>query len=484
MSDWPSSLLNDTYTISALPAHCQPLDLFLTRLSTNFDVCVPTYQAFISTLLGSLSILAWLFAQLPQIYKNYRMQSTAGLSVYFLIEWCLGDTTNLIGAILTNQATWQIIVAGYYTFVDCVLVGQLVWYERMREWRETKGLIIEGRSMGEDGYDSSEDDAARRRLVDGLSSTTDQDDALGAKKSGGTPFISALKGFKFPSLSSSYREKDSQLSTSDSNSPTDSTSSSRPIVHRVRNAISPTPSPRAVLLLAMLCAVLTKTQASSMPPPPPLIQIPSLRPLFHSESSESYTELAGRILSWVSTALYLGSRIPQLVKNAQRRSTAGLSLSLFVAAFFGNLFYSSSLLTNPLAWSDFGSFGGRGWAPEEGSSRWRWVSLAAPFWLGAAGVLVLDAAVGMQFLMYREKGREEEEERMMASMIESMHSMGGVGGWGGVVGWRRVSGWMRGWVPSWSLMLVARGEVEDGDVVVEEVDDDEDTPLLERDDFR
>ena len=97
----------------------------------------------------------------------------------------------------------------------------------------------------------------------------------------------------------------------------------------------------------------------------------------------------------------------------------------------------------------------------EGSERARWVQLAAPFWLGAAGVLVLDGAVGVQFLMYGEgKGREV--------MVVEEGSESGRGGRGGDRRqgrkWEKVTGWVRGWVPSPSPPVEIRkigGEVEE-----------------------
>ena len=103
-----------------LPDHCTPEGQILRSVSSAFHVCIPTPLALLSTILGCLSILAWLFAQLPQIFKNYKLQSTAGLSIFFLVEWCLGDANNLAGALLTGQASWQVIVASYYVFVDVV----------------------------------------------------------------------------------------------------------------------------------------------------------------------------------------------------------------------------------------------------------------------------------------------------------------------------------------------------------------------------
>jgi hypothetical protein len=140
----------------------------------------------------------------------------------------------------------------------------------------------------------------------------------------------------------------------------------------------------------------------------------------------------------MSTLLYLGSRPPQLYKNYQRKSTEGLSPLLFFAAFCGNFFYSSSLLTNPNAWSDFAPYGGGGWADAHGNDRWEWIGRSMPFFLGAFGVLGLDGFMGVQFLMY---GSEEDDESFIGDDDDSKR---------GRSKWKRVRGWMRGWIPSTS----------------------------------
>ncbi|KAK5240755.1 hypothetical protein LTR16_010213, partial [Cryomyces antarcticus] len=127
--------LSITTLVPILPDHCEPANAYLFWLSSTLHTCVPTNLALISTLLGTLSIVSWLFAQLPQIYKNYTLKSTSGLSIFFLTEWCLGDLSNLLGALFTGQATWQVVVAGYYCFVDSMLVAQWTWYERLRHGR-------------------------------------------------------------------------------------------------------------------------------------------------------------------------------------------------------------------------------------------------------------------------------------------------------------------------------------------------------------
>jgi len=82
---------------------------------------------------------------------------------------------------------------------------------------------------------------------------------------------------------------------------------------------------------------------------------------------------------------------------------------------------------------------------KEGSDRATWVALAGPFWLGAAGVLALDATIGLQFWMFGEGGEEK------VAIIQDER---------GRNHWKKVSGWMRGWVPSPSSSPVRRSEEE------------------------
>lgn len=85
-------------------------------------------RATISSLTGSLSFIIWLFAQSPQLYENYRRGSVDGLSPVFLIQWMLGDFTNLIGSVLTQQLPFQIAVATYFCCVDACIMVQYVYY--------------------------------------------------------------------------------------------------------------------------------------------------------------------------------------------------------------------------------------------------------------------------------------------------------------------------------------------------------------------
>ncbi|KAE8375202.1 PQ loop repeat-domain-containing protein [Aspergillus bertholletiae] len=387
----------------ALPQHCEPSSPFLAALSAYLHTCIPTPLALVSSVLGTLSIVSWLFAQLPQIYKNIQLQSTSGLSIFFLVEWCLGDTSNLIGAILTRQATWQVIIASYYVLVDVTLVFQFFWYTH-----------IKGRQDGYSSLSHSHHEGGAGAVLEGVSFSENNSIANHAPSDTTTSSDAKdMKGRKEP-IFGSY----SGQSPSYSNEKLGS--SRRSMVRKSSGPSLPTASTRTVLLASMLCAVVANAAPTE--------------PVTEPHSHFLNLEFLGTFFSWMSTVLYLFSRPPQLYKNYKRKSTSGLSPLLFMAAFGGNFFYSTSLLTNPNAWHDYPPYGGRGWADADGNNRVEWVGRAIPFFLGAFGVLFFDGFMGVQFLMY---GTRDDE-----SIVEIEDPKCGRSRW------MRVRGWMRGWIPS------------------------------------
>ncbi|PSN65749.1 hypothetical protein BS50DRAFT_634969 [Corynespora cassiicola Philippines] len=454
----------------ALPAHCEPANDFLYSVSAAFHTCIPSNLALISTILGTCSIISWLFAQLPQIYKNHQLKSTSGLSIFFLSEWLLGDLSNLLGSLFTNQATWQVIIAGYYVFVDCALCGQWIWYELLHHGRPLRPIWGQKKSSGSD--DGSSGMGGVQQVWDGVSvnSTGSNESAPHAPRSptsdkkddkkDGSPTSpgrnipnrpNPMDAFRIPNFARSPSSKESWQ-----NSPTLGTPSNRTIT-RLTGSGSPMPSPKTILYISLILAVLSNpTLAKPVSPfaPGPALHRTVSTPATISiaEASPSASEIAGKILSWMSTLLYLGSRLPQLYKNHVRKSTAGLSPTLFIAAFFGNFFYSTSLATNPNAWNDFQPGEGGGWVGPEGSIASEWILRALPFFLGAAGVLIMDAAVGCQFWYFgdneprgRKRGTGDDESVLTVGVNEDGAPRRRR------FRWRRVSGWMRGWVPAVSV---------------------------------
>ncbi|KAI9140096.1 PQ loop repeat-domain-containing protein [Paraphysoderma sedebokerense] len=102
-------------------------------MESVFQTCVYTYPELISFFLGYISILFWLFAQFPQVIKNYRRQSAESLSLWFLFSWLAGDVSNLIGCILTEQLPFQTYLATYFVFIDTSLFVQCIYYNHLQK---------------------------------------------------------------------------------------------------------------------------------------------------------------------------------------------------------------------------------------------------------------------------------------------------------------------------------------------------------------
>ncbi|KZV89860.1 hypothetical protein EXIGLDRAFT_721027 [Exidia glandulosa HHB12029] len=67
-----------------------------------------------------------------QLIVNWRNQSADGLALPFLINWLLGDITNLVGCILTHQLPFQTYLATYFCFVDFTLFAQYFYYDAFK----------------------------------------------------------------------------------------------------------------------------------------------------------------------------------------------------------------------------------------------------------------------------------------------------------------------------------------------------------------
>lgn len=91
--------------------------------------CVWDGWGIASEVLGIASILTWMIVSIPQMVKNCRnIQGIEGISFLLILMWTLGDTANLVGAILTKQLPLQIYLAIYFVFADLILFGQFLYF--------------------------------------------------------------------------------------------------------------------------------------------------------------------------------------------------------------------------------------------------------------------------------------------------------------------------------------------------------------------
>ncbi|KAL2773290.1 lysosomal amino acid transporter 1-like protein isoform 1 [Daubentonia madagascariensis] len=111
-------------------------------------------------------------------------------------------------------------------------------------------------------------------------------------------------------------------------------------------------------------------------------------------------EIIGFIIGSVSSVLYLLSRLPQIRTNFLRKSTQGISYSLFALVMLGNTLYGLSVLLKN---------------PEVGQSEGSYLLHHLPWLVGSLGVLLLDTIISLQFLLYRNSVTTSELEPLLPS---------------------------------------------------------------------
>ncbi|KAJ7271890.1 PQ loop repeat-domain-containing protein [Mycena haematopus] len=431
-----------------------------------------------SELLGYSSIACWLGAQFPQIIKNVQLKSCAGLALPFLANWFLGDASNLIGCILTQQLPFQTWLATYFVFVDVVLVGQYLYYEGRKPTSPPFGrrpslsdrhyrtlsvvaanvsaaaaLAAQQHHEGRASVDRRSDDDSFAAMADsfhsegaGRSPTRKRvswsTERLG--KRGGSVGRAPLSRSAFvpPRLTPAEDSVDRGRSLQrDADTEETLRTEANAQVHESNRRSSRASRRGASLVFLSLFALFgvgtwttggpTTRSVGHVLTAVPVGYVVAVTPIetrqeihFAPEdiphhdpipSDPSIDErVLGRIFAWLCTTLYLTSRLPQIWKNYVRKSVEGLSMYLFIFAFLGNSFYVASILTSE-----------RVFQPPPASSEFLRESL--PYLLGSGGTLMFDVTIVSQSWLYRARPRRhgrsrtqlEEESGLMAGEAPS-----------------------------------------------------------------
>jgi uncharacterized protein with PQ loop repeat len=95
------------------------------------------------------------------------------------------------------------------------------------------------------------------------------------------------------------------------------------------------------------------------------------------------------LLGYGSALLYLGARVPQIIKNQRERSCDGLSLLFFMLSLLGNATYGAGILFHSL--------------------EREYVMTNMPWLIGSLGTMVEDLVIFGQFRVFGEGEKEEGE---------------------------------------------------------------------------
>lgn len=308
------------------PCTCSSPDA-LDWIRRVFRECVSDDRELLGFYLALITVACWMTAQIPQLILNFRQKSARGLSPWFLAQWLAGDSFNLIGCLATgDQAPTQTYTAVYFVLSDLALLCQYVYYrERRSGRRQRRG-------------DADDEDSSNASLYDALRSED------GAESSGG-----------------------------------ESATDPRVRGEGARGSMSPI---GGFVLASASALALAATAASRGDTDGAVASSGVLRSALQVDDCEyngnpQWMQNFGRGVGYLATAFYLGGRFAQIAKNRCRRTTEGLSLTMFALAVTANLAYGTSVLC--------------------ASKSTAAVMRAMPWLLGSFGTVVLDLTILASF---------------------------------------------------------------------------------------
>lgn len=325
----------------------------------------------------------------PQIIENFRRQSAEGLSLLFLIVWLAGDLFNILGAILQGVLPTMIVLAVYYTLADIVLLGQCLFY-RFQKLRAQNTQI---------------------------SQTGDQHATVTASSSGNSRQESATE--VSPLLRAEQSRIDERATRPRSSSIFSGLSSldgthlspAVPLItepNTLKKPQMPQLQPASTLQIILFnifsifmvcCAGILGWYVSHRTPKRDgLPEDP-----WKKQQASLELDTWGQIFGYFCAALYLGSRVPQLLLNYERKSTEGVSLLFFLFSCVGNLTYVLSIFAySPICKKECQ-------VGEISRIYGQYMLVNASWILGSLGTLFLDMAIFVQFIIYRENEIKNDE---------------------------------------------------------------------------
>lgn len=272
-------------------------------------------------------------------FKQFRRQSSDGLSFTFVVLWLAGDIFNVIGSIMQGVLPTMITLAIYYTLADIVLLVQCLIYDRKTTGASPTSVdpkhLSPANPLLEDAdlerEDEDEEELTENQPLIGGSSSNDITVSTITKKK--TKKVSKLRSFTFNFL----------------------------IV-------------LGVFLTGFLGWYFSPASNDSDGG--------------HNDEELEF-DLLGQIFGYLCAALYLGSRLPQILLNFERKSCDGISFLFFLFACLGNLTYVISILALKVT-------------P-------RYLLVNASWLAGSVGTLILDGIIFTQFWVYNGMSDDDSE---------------------------------------------------------------------------
>jgi len=356
-----------------------------------FHDCIYNGREMTGFAFGLCSIACWMVAQLPQLIANYRRQSADALSPFFLSQWLLGDTANLVGAVLSgDQPETVILTAQYFICMDCVLLIQYLYYTSVARRRERTFTLLRRRRHHHSHLGHDRHGVSTQRVQTTLGHVGE----LRAR----VPPVGGLGEVPFV-VSDEITELAVKEVTAENPSGSNSSDAARRQWSGKRIATS---GALTAIAGTVLLARGPRILQPSLPAGVADKWLGSGRGISgqrnpNTNETPALRHMAGTVVGYLSSALYLVSRISQICKTMQRHSAEGLSSGMFIFAVAANSFYGGSVLLRS-------------------QSRQAMIS-SLPWIIGSLGTVALDIIIIVQSVLFARVGNDkpnsDEEEALL-----------------------------------------------------------------------
>ena len=284
---------------------------------------------------ATLSIMCWMVVFTPQLYSNYLRKTGDSLSLVFLYIWLVADLCSIVGILMDRLAWTLFALAIYYTIADTLLIVQVYYYRLFyQRWRRQE----------QEFRDFDGDEASKPLLADRREKQQPDRKQQSSSFNGRTSPLIIMALFMH-------------------------LASAAPVIYSHLF-----PSGNGAMTAATGSPASEKTESLD------LWSSATLESLIHFLSQR---DVIASAFGYMSAVLYIGSRIPQIIKNAVERSCEGLSLLMFCLAVFGNVMYVASIVFEYLHTGD-----------------WELLVKNVPYIVGSSGTLIFDIIIFVQFFWY------------------------------------------------------------------------------------
>ena len=394
-----------------------------------FKDCINNPSAEVGFYLGLASIGCWLVAQFPQLVRNFRRKSADGLSPWFLAEWLMGDTLNLLGCLMTgDQLPSQTYTAVYFIAVDMAMIFQFVYYTLLSA--DAVSLITADMRDPDVAYSVRVDDTAGGGRGDGGEGGVrggGRDGLLGndAPGEGGADRVASPPP---TGPGEWYSRRTGQAGGGSSRG------AGRRRRREARAAVGLAAATGVAAVVAVAVAVAlgltTASRTGGVNLQPPAVTThayasegagigggtrpypySSVRnddnndgndnnnddhhgrrphkdglPICGASGNPEWEVVVGRAVGYASSVFYLGSRLSQIYKNHSRRSCEGLAMSMFFTAACANIAYGLAILLR-------------------GGGNPTYLINSIPWLLGSLGTVALDTTIMAQSRYYTKRAQ-------------------------------------------------------------------------------